>query len=85
MKGQFTLFNYDSHPMSILLSMLGCLSAFYHEQFNSHENDTFCVKLISKIPTLVAYSYRVANGMDLLEPRNDLNFMQNFLYMMFTD
>jgi len=79
-------FRYDAHPMGMLLSTVGALSTFYPEAkeiFNSELRDIQINRLISKMPTLAAFSYRHAMGLPYVYPDNELSYTGNFLNMMF--
>ncbi|OUZ10397.1 citrate (Si)-synthase [Aeromicrobium sp. PE09-221] len=79
-------FRYDAHPMGMLLSSVGALSTFYPEARNitdqqiRHEQ---IVRLIAKMPTLGAWSFRHAQGKPYVYPDNDLSYAENFLSMLF--
>jgi len=79
-------FRYDAHPMGILVSMVGALSTFYPESRNVHDPESRrrqIFRLIAKMPTLAAFSYRHSIGMPYSYPDNDLSYIGNFLNMMF--
>lgn len=81
-------FHQDAHPMSMMCSALGALSAIYQDKINiSNEDDRMlaCNHLIAKIPTLAAMSYKHSLVEDFVSPRNDLDYTSNFLYMCFSD
>ncbi|MCL3819731.1 citrate synthase [Aeromicrobium wangtongii] len=79
-------FRYDAHPMGMLLSSVGALSTFYPEARNisdptvRHEQ---VVRMIAKMPTLGAWSFRHAQGKPYVYPDNDLSYTENFLSMLF--
>jgi citrate synthase len=86
LKQFFEGFRYDAHPMGMLLSGVGALSTFYPaaKQIDDHEERYMAaVRLIAKVPTLAAFSYRHNMGLPYVYPDNDLNFAENFLSMMF--
>src|ERR1043165_5636279 len=86
LKHLFEGFRYDPHPMGMLLSGVGALSTFYPDakQINDPEERYMAaVRLIAKVPTLAAFSYRHNMGLPYVYPDNDLNFAENFLSMMF--
>ncbi|HEY1354930.1 MAG TPA: citrate synthase [Solirubrobacterales bacterium] len=86
LKQLFEGFRYDAHPMGMLLAGVGALSTFYPDakQTNDPEERYMAaVRLIAKIPTLAAFSYRHNMGFPYAYPDNDLNYSQNFLSMMF--
>ncbi|HSB38917.1 MAG TPA: citrate synthase [Gaiellaceae bacterium] len=79
-------FRYDAHPMGMLVSMLGALSTFYPEASRVDEPEIRMqqvVRLIAKVPTIAAWSYRHSRGLPYVYPDNDLGFTANFLSMMF--
>ena len=81
----FNGFPLSAHPMAILSSMVTALSAF-HPNGDSHDIDVIdenIVKLIAKVKTIAAYSYRKSHGMPFIYPDQNLNYVDNFLYMMF--
>ena len=76
----------DAHPMSILTAMVASLSAFYPEleERDPEENiDLTVTRLLSKMRTIAAYTYRQMNGLEFIDPRHDYSYCQNFLNMMF--
>jgi citrate synthase len=86
LKQFFEGFRYDAHPMGMLLAGVGALSTFYPDakQINDPEERYMAaVRLIAKVPTLAAFSYRHNMGLPYVYPDNDLNFAENFLSMMF--
>ncbi|MBS1679220.1 MAG: citrate synthase [Actinobacteria bacterium] len=86
LKHLFEGFRYDAHPMGMLLSGVGALSTFYPDakQVNDQEERYMAaVRLIAKIPTLAAFSYRHNMGLPYVYPDNDLSFAENFLSMVF--
>ena len=79
-------FRYDAHPMGMLLSSVGALSTFYPEARNIHDpkvRHDQVVRLIAKMPTLGAWSFRHAQGKPYVYPDNDLSYTENFLSMLF--
>lgn len=87
MKRFFDGFPLSAHPMAILSSMVTALSAFNPDS-ESHDPeliDLNIAKLIAKVKTIAAYSYRKSQGLPFLYPDSDLNYVNNFLHMMFSD
>ncbi|RKF19517.1 citrate synthase [Alginatibacterium sediminis] len=83
----FQGFRRDSHPMAIMVGVVGALSAFYHDSLdisNEHHREVAAYRLISKMPTLAAMSYKYSVGQAFVYPRNDLSYAANFLNMMFS-
>jgi citrate synthase len=86
LKQFFEGFRYDAHPMGMLLAGVGALSTFYPDAKgidDPEERYMAAVRLIAKVPTLAAFSYRHNMGLPYVYPDNDLNFSENFLSMMF--
>ncbi len=80
-------FRRDAHPMSIMVGVVGALSSFYHKHMNIHNEDDRLKavhRIIAKMPTIAAWSYRYANGLPATYPDNTLGFAENFLHMMFS-
>lgn len=79
-------FRRDAHPMAIMVGVVGALSAFYHNNLDIEDvnhREITAIRLIAKIPTLAAWSYKYTVGQPFVYPRNDLTYAENFLYMMF--
>ncbi len=79
-------FRRDAHPMAVLTGLVGAMSAFYPDSINlqdAHQRDISAVRLIAKMPTLVAMSYKYSVGQPYMYPRNDLSYAANFTRMMF--
>jgi len=86
LKHLFEGFRYDAHPMGMLLSGVGALSTFYPDAKqikDEEERYMAAVRLIAKVPTLAAFSYRHNMGLPYVYPDNELSFPENFLSMMF--
>jgi len=82
----FRGFRRDAHPMAIMCGIVGGLSAFYHDSldiWDPDQRELSAHRLIAKIPTLAAMTYKYSVGQPFMYPRNDLNFAENFLYMCF--
>ncbi|MGZ0080750.1 citrate synthase [Methylomonas sp. YC3] len=83
----FDGFHYDAHPMAMLVGVVGSLSAFYHSDLNIKDpaSRMICAtRLIGKMPTIAAASYRHSIGRPFVYPRMDLSYCENFLNMMFS-
>jgi len=79
-------FRRDSHPMATLVGVVGALSSFYHDSLditNEEHREIAAFRLISKMPTLAAMSYKYASGQPFVYPDNSLSYSANFLKMMF--
>ena len=82
----FRGFRRDSHPMAVMCGVVGALSAFYHDSTdisNPHHRMVASYRLIAKMPTIAAMAYKFALGQPSVYPRNDLDFAENFLHMLF--
>ncbi len=83
----FSGFRRDAHPMAIMVGVVGALAAFYHDHMDIHNAEHRLItayRLVAKMPTIAAMSYRYANGKPFVYPRNALSYTENFLYMMFS-
>ncbi|ROS04793.1 citrate synthase [Sinobacterium caligoides] len=84
----FNGFRRDAHPMAIMCGVVGALSAFYHDSLDitdERHREISAQRLIAKMPTLAAMTYKYSIGQPFVYPRNDLNYAENFLYMMFSN
>jgi len=87
LKGFYSGFRRDAHPMAIMVGVVGALSSFYHDNIDIHNAEHRMIaahQLISKMPTIAAWSYRYANGLPFTYPQNDKSYAANFLHMMFS-
>ncbi|PWQ97452.1 citrate synthase [Leucothrix pacifica] len=87
MKRFYSGFRRDAHPMATMVGVVGALSAFYHHDEDIHDPKHRMItahRLIAKMPTIAAWSYRYANGQPMVYPKNSLDYSSNFLYMMFS-
>jgi citrate synthase len=78
-------FRYDAHPMGMLVATVSALSTFYPEAKHVLDGDIRrqqIIRLIAKMPTLAAWSYRHSMGMPFVYPSNELSYCANFLQMM---
>jgi citrate synthase len=79
-------FRRDAHPMAVLTGLVGALSAFYHDSTdinNPEHRDIAAIRLIAKLPTLVAMAYKYSAGQPYMYPKNSLSYAGNFMHMMF--
>lgn len=86
MKRMFDAFPRDAHPMAALQAGVSGLSTFYQDSldpFDPQQVKTSTYRLLAKMPTLAAYSHRIANGQPLMYPDNSLSLVQNFMRLMF--
>lgn len=87
LKSFFNGFSRDAHPMAIMVGVVGALSAFYHDSldiFNPDHREISAHRLIAKMTTIAANSYKYSVGQPFVYPRNDLGYTENFLHMMFS-
>jgi citrate synthase len=81
-------FRRDAHPMAIMTGLVGAMSAFYHDNNDIHnpeQRDLNAMRLVAKMPTLVAMSYKYSQGLPFIYPQNDLSYSENFMRMMFAN
>jgi len=79
-------FRRDSHPMAVLVGVVGALSAFYHDSLditNPAHREISAFRLVAKLPTIVAMAYKYSVGQPFMYPKNDLSYTANFMRMMF--
>ena len=82
----FSGFRRDAHPMAVMVGVVGALSAFYHDamDFSDAKHRSISInRLIAKLPTIVAMTYKYNKGEPFMYPRNDLSYTANFMHMMF--
>jgi citrate synthase len=87
MRNFFRDYPQDSHPMSILAAMVASLSAFYPELVDADPQanlDLTVTRLLSKMRTIAAFTYRQMNGLDFVNPSYKFSYCENFLNMMFS-
>ena len=79
-------FRHDAHPMAMLCGMIGSLAAFYHDSLDiddAEQRRLAAVRLIAKVPTIAAACHRYSIGWPIRYPRNNLEYVDRFLHMMF--
>ncbi|MEA1914909.1 MAG: citrate synthase [Campylobacterota bacterium] len=84
-KNIFNAFPDNAHPMAVLSSAISALSAFHHQHLYINTQEDYmamAMRIIAKVPTLTAYTYRHRRGYPLMQPDADRYFTENFLYMM---
>jgi citrate synthase len=77
-------FRRDAHPMAVMTGLVGALSAFYHDSTditNPEHREIAAIRLIAKMPTLVAMAYKYAMGQPYMYPQNNLSYTANFMRM----
>jgi citrate synthase len=79
-------FRRDAHPMAVMVGVVGAMSAFYHDALDigdARHREISAFRLIAKLPTIVAMSYKYSIGQPFMYPRNNLSYTANFMHMMF--
>jgi citrate synthase len=79
-------FRRDAHPMAVMVGVVGALSAFYHDSLdinNPEHREISAMRLIAKVPTIAAMAYKYNTGYPFMYPKNNLSYVENFMYMMF--
>ena len=82
----FNGFRYDAHPMAVLSAVVGSMSAYYHDTMDisdSHAREVFAHRILAKLPTIAAAAHKLTAGQPFVYPRNDLNYAENLLHMLF--
>jgi citrate synthase len=82
----FRGFRRDAHPMAVMVGVVGSLSAFYFDSMdilNPKHREISAHRLLAKVPTIAAWSYKYISGQPFMYPQNHLNYAENFMYMMF--
>ncbi len=80
-------FHHNAHPMAMVATIVASLAAFYHDTTNINDDrhrEIFSHRMIAKIPTIAAASYKHALGQPFIYPRNDLDYTANVLNMFFS-
>src|SRR3546814_19428457 len=81
----FRGFRRDSHPMAVMVGMVGAMSAFYHDSTDindPHQRMVASHRLIAKMPTLAAMAYQYSVGQPFVYPRNNLRSAENFMHLL---
>nr|WP_041361896.1 citrate synthase [Methylovorus sp. MP688] len=82
----FRGFRRDAHPMAVMVGVVGSMSAFYHDAMDVKDPQSRKIsayRLLSKVPTIAAWSYKYNIGEPFMYPQNRFNFAENFMHMMF--
>ena len=82
----FNGFRYDAHPMAVLSAVVGSMSAYYHDTMDIHDpraREVFAHRIVAKLPTIAAAAHKLTAGQPFVYPRNDLNYADNLLHMLF--
>jgi citrate synthase len=82
----FRGFRRDAHPMAVMVGVVGALSAFYHDSLDirdPHHREVSAFRILAKVPTIAAWSYKYNTGQPFMYPQNRLTYVENFMYMMF--
>ena len=79
-------FRRDAHPMSIICGVQGAMSSFYHDSTDINDpwqREVASIRMIAKLPTIVAWAYKYSLGQPFVYPKNNLGYAENFLQMCF--
>lgn len=82
----FNGFRRDAHPMAVMVGVVGALSAFYHDSLdinNREHREISALRLLSKVPTIAAMTYKYYTGFPFMYPKNAFSYVENLMYMMF--
>ena len=82
----FRGFRRDAHPMAVMIGVVGSMSAFYFDAmdvYNPQHRAISAHRLLAKMPTIAAWSYKYNLGQPFMQPQNKLNYAENFMHMMF--
>ncbi len=82
----FRGFRRDAHPMAVMIGVVGSMSAFYFDAmdvYNPQHREISAYRLLAKMPTIAAWSYKYNLGQPFMQPQNKLNYAENFMHMMF--
>ena len=82
----FRGFRRDAHPMAVMIGVVGSMSAFYFDAmdvYNPQHRVISAHRLLAKMPTIAAWSYKYNIGHPFIQPKNKLNYAENFMHMMF--
>jgi citrate synthase len=80
-------FRRDAHPMAIVCGVVGAMAAFYHDSTDindEQQREIASIRMVAKLPTIVAMAYKYSVGQPFVYPRNDLDYASNFLRMCFS-
>lgn len=82
----FRGFRRDSHPMAVMVGVVGAMSAFYHDAIDLSDplhREISAYRMLAKVPTIAAFSYKYNTGRPFMYPQNRFNYAENIMYMMF--
>jgi len=82
----FRGFRRDAHPMAVMIGVVGSMSAFYHDAMDVHDaqhREISAYRLLAKVPTIAAWSYKYNLGQPFMYPQNRFNYAENIMHMMF--
>ena len=86
MSNVFRGFRRDAHPMAVMIAVVGAMAAFYpdnNDVTNPESRKTAAIRLLAKVPTIAAWSYKYNLGEPFMYPKNRLGYAENFMHMMF--
>ena len=83
----FRAFRRDAHPMAVMAGVVSSMAAFYHDSTDIHDpkqREIASHRLVAKMPTIAAMCYKYSVGQPFVYPKNDMQYSENFLHMMFS-
>jgi citrate synthase len=86
MSNVFRGFRRDAHPMAVMIAVVGAMAAFYPDNNNVADPESrkiAAIRLLAKVPTIAAWSYKYNIGQPFMYPKNNLGYAENFMHMMF--
>ena len=86
MSNVFRGFRRDAHPMAVMIAVVGAMAAFYpdnNDVTNPESRKRAAMRLLAKVPTIAAWSYKYNIGQPFMYPKNNLGYAENFMHMMF--
>lgn len=86
MSNVFRGFRRDAHPMAVMIAVVGAMAAFYPDNNNVADPESrkiAAMRLLAKVPTIAAWSYKYNIGQPFMYPKNNLGYAENFMHMMF--
>lgn len=86
MSNVFRGFRRDAHPMAVMIAVVGAMAAFYpdnNDVSNPDSRKRAAMRLLAKVPTIAAWSYKYNIGQPFMYPKNNLGYAENFMHMMF--
>lgn len=83
----YNAYRYDAHPMAIMSGVISAIASYYHDRTDVHDPENRLVtarRVLGKIPNVASKCYRYASGLPFAHPDNSRDYIENFMYMMFS-